>query len=146
MSAPLLTVAVGTAITRRPPHGSVRAALPHTAPTLDTWRQSVHSDMDAECEPRESSGGCERQVPPIQSAGVDRVAVAPETSPESHPCERSPAPPDSLVSHGIGSSLAPPTATISRSPLARRVSASAASAEHPSAWLAVVSPPSCDAP
>src|SRR5881296_904933 len=28
-------VAVGTPITRRPPHRSVRAALPHTAPTLD---------------------------------------------------------------------------------------------------------------
>ena len=27
-------VAVGTTITRRPPHRSVRAALPHTAPVL----------------------------------------------------------------------------------------------------------------
>ena len=27
-------VAVGTTITRRPPHRSVRAALPHTAPAL----------------------------------------------------------------------------------------------------------------
>ena len=28
-------VAVGTAIAGRPPHRSVRAELPHTAPTLD---------------------------------------------------------------------------------------------------------------
>jgi len=28
-------VAVGTAVTRRPPHRPVLAALPHTVPTLD---------------------------------------------------------------------------------------------------------------
>jgi hypothetical protein len=33
-------VAVGTLITERPPHRSVRALLTHTAPTLDAWRQS----------------------------------------------------------------------------------------------------------
>jgi len=31
-------VAVGVAITDRPPHRSVRALLAHTAPTLDEWR------------------------------------------------------------------------------------------------------------
>ena len=40
-------VAVGTAIADRPPHRSVRAALPHTAPTSDGWRQSAHRDRDA---------------------------------------------------------------------------------------------------
>src|SRR4029077_14532653 len=30
--------AVGTIITDRPPHRTVRAALPHTAPTLEDWR------------------------------------------------------------------------------------------------------------
>jgi hypothetical protein len=30
-----LMVAVGTTIADRPPHRTVRAALPHTAPTLD---------------------------------------------------------------------------------------------------------------
>ncbi len=30
-----MEIAVGTAITGRPPHRSVRAELPHTAPTLD---------------------------------------------------------------------------------------------------------------
>src|ERR1700730_9494181 len=32
------TVAVGTIIADRPPHRTVRAALPHTAPTLEDWR------------------------------------------------------------------------------------------------------------
>ena len=33
--APRTEIAVGTAIADRPPHRSVRAELPHTAPTLD---------------------------------------------------------------------------------------------------------------
>src|SRR6202041_3635072 len=32
-------VAVGTIIADRPPHRTVRAALPHTAPTLEGWRE-----------------------------------------------------------------------------------------------------------
>jgi hypothetical protein len=40
-------VAVGTAVTRRPPHRSVRAGLLHTAPTLDEWRRSARSAADA---------------------------------------------------------------------------------------------------
>src|SRR5580658_5717198 len=35
------SVAVGTAIADRPPHRSVRAALPHTAPTLDHGAKRV---------------------------------------------------------------------------------------------------------
>jgi transposase len=35
-------VAVGTTVSRRPPHRTVRAALPHTAPTSDAWRRSAH--------------------------------------------------------------------------------------------------------
>ena len=41
-------VAVGTIIADRPPHRSVRAALPHTAPTLDIWRQNERWDRDGE--------------------------------------------------------------------------------------------------
>ena len=40
-------VAVGTVITDRPPHRSVRARLTHTAPTLDIWRQSEPRDRGA---------------------------------------------------------------------------------------------------
>src|SRR5215210_6513322 len=38
-----LVVAVGTPITRRPPHGSVRAEFPHTALTLDEWRSTQNT-------------------------------------------------------------------------------------------------------
>src|ERR1700728_1981892 len=38
--------AVGTAVTRCPPHGSPRAAFPHEALILDVWRQSAARDKD----------------------------------------------------------------------------------------------------
>ena len=40
-------VAVGTPVTRRPPHRSVRAELPHTAPTSGGWRGTASKDKDA---------------------------------------------------------------------------------------------------
>ncbi len=42
------TIAVGTVIADRPPHRSVRAELPHTAPTSDVDLQTARSDKDAE--------------------------------------------------------------------------------------------------
>ena len=39
-------VAVGTPVTGCPPLRSVRAALPHTAPTSSVWRQSEYWDKD----------------------------------------------------------------------------------------------------
>jgi hypothetical protein len=42
-----LPVAAGIAVAHYPPLRSVRAVFPHTAPTLDEWRQSAHSDTDA---------------------------------------------------------------------------------------------------
>src|ERR1035437_4678353 len=45
-SSSFATVAVGTAITGRPPHRSPRAALPHEAPISDEWRQSELWGMD----------------------------------------------------------------------------------------------------
>jgi hypothetical protein len=44
---------------------SVRAALPHTALTLDAWRQSVHSETDAGYAGWESSG---RSAPGIAAS------------------------------------------------------------------------------
>src|SRR3989442_8985798 len=41
-------VAVGMPVTRRPPHRSPRAALPHEALILDEWRQSELGGMDGE--------------------------------------------------------------------------------------------------
>src|SRR5215831_14904023 len=40
-------VAVGTAITERPPHSPVLARLTHTVPALDVWRRSARLDTDA---------------------------------------------------------------------------------------------------
>jgi len=40
-------VTVGTVIADRPPYRSVRAELPHTALTLDGWRQNERRDRDA---------------------------------------------------------------------------------------------------
>ena len=40
-------VAVGITFTSEPPHRSVCAALPRTAPILGIWRKSERSDMDA---------------------------------------------------------------------------------------------------
>jgi hypothetical protein len=43
MSNSAQSVAVGTTITDRPPHRTVRAALPHTAPTSEAWRAGCYS-------------------------------------------------------------------------------------------------------
>ncbi len=48
-------VAVGTAIAGRPPHGSVRAALPHTAPTLGVWRENEYVGAGAPIARRDPS-------------------------------------------------------------------------------------------
>src|SRR6202453_5354934 len=40
-------VTVGTVIAVRPPYRSVRAELPHTAPTLDEWRRNARWGKDA---------------------------------------------------------------------------------------------------
>ena len=48
---PACKVAVGTPISRSPPHRSVRAELPHTAPTSSIWRRSVFQDGNALISP-----------------------------------------------------------------------------------------------
>ena len=49
-------IAVGTVIADRPPHRSVRAALPHTALTSDVDMHTAHWDKDAESWASEASG------------------------------------------------------------------------------------------
>jgi hypothetical protein len=54
-----ISVAVGTIITDRPPHRTVRAALPHTAPTLEDWRAMLllaHRTILGHSLPRTVSG------------------------------------------------------------------------------------------
>jgi hypothetical protein len=43
----VVAVAVGMRVASHPPHGSVRAELPHTALTSDGWRQSAAPGKDA---------------------------------------------------------------------------------------------------
>jgi len=57
----LPSVAVGTIIADRPPHRTVRAALPHTAPTLEGWRELLllaHRSILGTLYPRTVSGEC----------------------------------------------------------------------------------------
>jgi len=54
-------VAVGTIIADRPPHRTVRAALPHTAPTLEGLREVLllaHRSILGTLFPRTVSGEC----------------------------------------------------------------------------------------
>src|ERR1039457_2465574 len=48
-------------VLRWTPHNS-RGHITHTAPTLDEWRQSEHSDTDARCERWESPGRTRRSM------------------------------------------------------------------------------------
>src|SRR5271170_5533643 len=72
-------VAVGTPISRRPPHRSVRAGLLHTAPTLDEWRRSAHSDADAGSSHLESIDRPTARTVPTSSCLAGSDAEAPDT-------------------------------------------------------------------
>ncbi len=51
-----LKVTVGMLVTQHPPHRSVHAVLPHTAPTSSIWRQSKLSDAPGPVHSTRSSG------------------------------------------------------------------------------------------
>jgi len=76
-------VAVGTIIADRPPHRTVRAALPHTAPTLEDWRAVLllaHRAILGTLDPRTASGGCwvERYSPwpaPFSPQAPPKIAL-----------------------------------------------------------------------
>src|ERR1017187_2122909 len=63
------------------PHRSVRADFPHTAPTLDEWRQSEPSNTDARCGRWESTGAPVGPCAPNRYgyAGSDGVTSAANT-------------------------------------------------------------------
>jgi hypothetical protein len=69
-------VAVGTPVSRRPPHRSVRAELLHTAPTFDEWRRSAHSDADAGSSHLESIDQPTARTVPKSSCLAGSVAEA----------------------------------------------------------------------
>src|ERR1035441_5574059 len=70
-------VAVGTAITGRPPHRSPRAALPHEALISDEWRQSELWGMDgahavAEANDCQTLHPCPIQMMPLATMNQHR--------------------------------------------------------------------------
>src|ERR1019366_9713165 len=71
------TIAVGTTIADRPPHRSVRAELPHTAPTLDVLRQIARQDMDAGYGVEESTVRRSVADGPIPVAAADYDGAKP---------------------------------------------------------------------
>jgi len=58
------TVAVGMPVAQHPPHRSVRAEFPHTAPISDEWRRNERQDMDAERVVQEASDQREGRCAP----------------------------------------------------------------------------------
>src|SRR5436853_5575626 len=77
------SVAVGTSVTRRPPHRSVRAEFPHTAPTSDTWRRSARWDADVGSSHSESIDRPTARTVPRSSGLAGSVAEARGTSARS---------------------------------------------------------------
>ena len=67
--------AVGTALAGGPPHRSVRAELPHTAPTSGVWRRSVRWDRDAGPWDSVSIGRRSARTEPSSSGGAGSGAV-----------------------------------------------------------------------
>src|SRR5580698_10593095 len=73
-----VSVTVGTDIADRPPYRSVRAELPHTAPTLDDWRRNERQEKDAGPEDGVSivrrSGECASSAAGRASTATDRIS------------------------------------------------------------------------
>src|SRR5690242_11347420 len=115
-----MIVAVGTPVAQRPPHRSVRAELLHTAPTLDEWRRSAHSDADAGSLHSGSTDRPTARTVPRSSCLADSAAEAHGTIarlPEPESCSDYPY---CRAPHGSCSSLERLTSTTSRpQPLAR---------------------------
>src|SRR5712671_6466076 len=102
------TVAVGTAVTRCPPHRPVLAALPHTVLTLDVppegdWRGIARRDSHEQPWERVAS---DRIISPAfpRWAAFGCAVPAHGTSSGRPVFGSAPAPSDSPGLHGIGSS------------------------------------------
>ena len=101
-------VAVGTAVSRCPPHRPVLAALPHTVLTLDVppvggWRGIARLDSHEQCVEQVAS---DRIVPPVSPrwAAFGCAVPAHETSSGRPVAGIVSAPSDFPGRHGIGSS------------------------------------------
>ena len=118
----LLLVAVGTPVTRRPPHRSVRAELPHTALASDVWRRSARSDRGAGFWAEESTARTRVRTAARSSCDADcaveehaaTAARLPADTPRSAEC--------CPGSRGTESSPARPNAAKPRLPRSARAS------------------------
>src|SRR5437016_6146009 len=72
----MFRVAVGTAVTRCPPHRPVLALLVHTVPTLDVWRRSARWDKDVRFGRKESGQQAAPESAPRSNGSVDSAAEA----------------------------------------------------------------------
>src|SRR5437588_6039465 len=73
-------VAVGTPVTRRPPHGSVRAELLHMALTSDGWRRSAGWDGGGGFWHSGSTYRPAARTAPMSSGRAGSAAAAHDTS------------------------------------------------------------------
>src|ERR1035437_5432566 len=135
------TVAVGTTIAGRPPHRSVRAELPHTAPTLDVLRQNVCRDKDAEFGAEESTFRRSVAAGPIPVSASDCVGAIPAATAYTDGPGIFPTPRCYPALRGSGNTLVRPVSATHRRPRPAHASSCASPAS-----IAEVSPSSASPP
>src|SRR6266852_1358367 len=122
-----LRVAVGTAVTRCPPHRPVLALLVHTVPTLDVWRRSARWDMDVRYGLQEAGQPAAPESAPRSNGSVDSAAEAGAAITAAHLSETPSVDARCPVRRDIGNTPSPQTATTSGCPRWTRACAGAAS-------------------
>src|SRR5713226_8977476 len=122
-----LRVAVGTAVTRCPPHRPVLALLVHTVPTLDVWRRSARWDKDVRYGFQEAGQPAAPESAPRSNGSVDYAAEAGAATSVAHLSETPSVDARCPVRRDIGNTPSPQTATTSGCPRWTRACAAAAS-------------------
>src|SRR6266851_1636686 len=120
-------VAVGTAVTRCPPHRPVLALLVHTVPTLDVWRRSARWDKDVRYGFQEAGQPVAPESAPRSNGSVDSAAEAGAAITAAHLSETPSVDARCPVRRDIGNTPSPQTATTSGCPRWTRACAAAAS-------------------
>src|SRR6516225_1284544 len=122
----MFRVAVGTAVTRCPPHSPVLAQLAHTVPTLDVWRRSAHEDRDVRRGQREYGPQATPESVPRSSGSVGSAAEAGAATNAARLSETLSFAARCPVRRGIGNIPSPPTGSTSGYPRWTRACAVAA--------------------
>src|SRR6516165_12591782 len=119
-------VAVGTTVTRGPPHGPVLARLAHTVLTLDVWRRSAHWDRDVRCGQKEYGPQAAPESAPRSNGFVGSAAEAGVAINAARLSETLSFAARCPVRRGIGNTPLPPTVATSGYPQWTRAYAVAA--------------------